>query len=139
MTAAFQNRFDKVWSAHSPLTSGVDLAPSDHGWQSSPRFSKILTAAAWPLAILLVIHRTFITAFNGTATDDFSTVYNALSRALAGSPVYEQAYHHVDPLYLYNPGATLLLLPIRIIDNFEAARYIFIVANSLAIIAASWF
>lgn len=100
------------------------------------RFFKILTAAAWPLAVVLALHRTVITAFNGTATDDFTTVYNALSRALAGLPVYDQAYHHVDPLYLYNPGATLLLLPMGLVDNFDAVRYAFIIVNSLAIILA---
>src|SRR5699024_11732041 len=61
------------------------------------RIFQILTAAAWPLAVVLALHRTVITAFNGTATDDFTTVYNALSRALTGLPVYDQAYHHVDP------------------------------------------
>src|SRR5699024_10806171 len=74
--------------------------------------------------------------FNGTATDDFSTVYNALSRAFTGLPVYDQAYNHVDPLYLYNPGATLLLMPMAAIDDFEVARYLFITVNSLAIVAA---
>ena len=51
------------------------------------RIFQILTAAAWPLAVVLALHRTVITAFNGTATDDFTTVYNALSRALTGLPV----------------------------------------------------
>src|SRR5690625_3566322 len=100
------------------------------------RIFQILTAAAWPLAVVLALHRTVITAFNDTATDDFTTVYNALSRALTGLPVYDQAYHHVDPLYLYNPGATLLLLPMGLVDNFDAVRYAFIIVNSLAIILA---
>ena len=136
MTAAFQNWFESVWSARQPLTTTVDTATHDEVPASPSRLPRVLTAAAWPLAILLVLHRTLITAFNGTATDDFTTVYNALSRALAGTPVYDQAYHHVDPLYLYNPGATLLLLPIGAVDSFEAARYTFILVNSLAIVAA---
>ena len=102
----------------------------------SSRSFQILNAVTWPLAIVLALHRTFITAFNGTATDDFSTVYNALTRALTGIPVYDQAYNHVDPLCLYNPGATLLLMPIGLVDNFDAARHAFIIANGLAIIAS---
>ena len=66
-----------------------------------------INAAAWPIAVLLVIQRVFIVARNGTLTDDFTTVYSALRRMVEGIPVYEQAYNHVDPLYLYTPGATL--------------------------------
>src|SRR5699024_4872849 len=102
--------------------------------RSSRRF-QILNAVTWPLAIVLALHRTFITAFNGTATDDFSTVYNALTRALTGIPVYDQAYNHVDPLYLYNPGATLMLMPIGLVDNCDEASYAFIIASRLEIIA----
>ena len=69
-----------------------------------------INAAAWPVAILLVVHRVFIVARNGTPTDDFTTVYNAVARMSTGHPVYEQTYNHVDPLYLYTPGATLLPL-----------------------------
>src|SRR5699024_324540 len=98
--------------------------------------AKVLTAAAWSLAIVLALHRTVVTAFNGTATDDFSTVYNALSRAFTGLPVYDQAYNHVDPLYLYNPGATLLLMPMTAIEDVEVVRYLFITVNSLAVVAA---
>lgn len=80
-----------------------------------------INAAAWPVAILLVVHRVFIIARNGTPTDDFTTVYNAVARMSTGQPVYEQAYNHVDPLYLYTPGATLLLAPLAHID-FSLAR-----------------
>ncbi|QPK80337.1 DUF2029 domain-containing protein [Corynebacterium lizhenjunii] len=93
-------------------------------------------ACGWPLALALFIHRVFIVAFTGTPTDDFTTVYNAVRRMLAGQPVYEQAYHHVDPLYLYNPGATVLLSPLGLITDFDTARRLFILANALAVIAA---
>ncbi|MFH0410691.1 glycosyltransferase family 87 protein [Corynebacterium sp. L4756] len=146
MSSAFHTRFDKTFSAHSPLTlatSTSDRSPADPDLNAenpaSARTSntrKIFTFAAWPLAIVLVLHRTFFTAFNGTATDDFTTVYSALTRALSGNAVYDQAYNHVDPLYLYNPGATLLLLPIGAVDKFEAARYAFIIFNCAAIVAA---
>jgi len=94
-----------------------------------------INAAAWPVAILLVVHRVFIIARNGTPTDDFTTVFNAVTRMSSGQPVYEQAYNHVDPLYLYTPGATLLLAPLAHID-FSLARGLFIVANAAAIVAA---
>lgn len=94
-----------------------------------------INAAAWPIAVLLVIQRVFIVARNGTLTDDFTTVYSALRRMVDGIPVYEQAYNHVDPLYLYTPGATLFLSPLAWLD-FGPARGLFIVVNTLAIIAA---
>ena len=94
-----------------------------------------INAAAWPVAILLVLHRVFVIARNGTPTDDFTTVYNAVTRMGNGQPVYEQAYNHVDPLYLYTPGATLLLAPLGHL-NFSLARGLFIVANAAAIVAA---
>ena len=94
-----------------------------------------INAAAWPIAVLLVIQRVFIVARNGTLTDDFTTVYSALKRMVDGIPVYEQAYNHVDPLYLYTPGATLFLSPLAWLD-FSLARGLFIVVNALAIIAA---
>lgn len=94
-----------------------------------------INAAAWPIAVLLVIQRIFIVARNGTLTDDFTTVYSALKRMADGIPVYEQAYNHVDPLYLYTPGATLFLSPLAWLD-FSLARGLFIVVNALAIIAA---
>ena len=137
MTAAFQNRLESLGSASAPLSPRPQshASPRD-GFSNGPKIAKVLTAAAWPLAIVLALHRTVVTAFNGTATDDFSTVYNALSRAFTGLPVYDQAYNHVDPLYLYNPGATLLLMPMAAIDDFEVARYLFITVNRLAVVAA---
>ncbi|MEX3505984.1 MULTISPECIES: glycosyltransferase family 87 protein [unclassified Corynebacterium] len=95
-----------------------------------------LNLAAWPLAILLVLNTVLVRAFNGAPTDDFSTVYYAVRRALDGQAVYEQAYHHVDPLYLYNPGATLLLYPLGLVENFSLARGLFILVNAAAIVGA---
>lgn len=100
------------------------------------RADRIGNAVFWPLAAFLVMHRVFILAFNGAVTDDFSTVYNALRRFLDGVPVYDQNYHHVDPHYLYNPGATLLLSPIGMIPDYDLARTLFILANAAAIVLA---
>ncbi|AKE39308.1 Hypothetical protein NG00_01236 [Corynebacterium camporealensis] len=94
----------------------------------------LVRTALWPIAIVLIVHRVFFSAFPATGTDDFTTVYSALRRFWEGVPVYEQAYHHVDPLYLYNPGATLLLSPLGLIGS--GAREGFILLNAAAIIGA---
>lgn len=102
----------------------------------NPKSARLVRAASWPLALLLVVHATLVTAINGTPTDDFTTVYSAIRRSLAGTAVYEQAYNHVDPLYLYNPGTTLLLTPLGLSGSFDATRTAFIVANSAAIVGS---
>lgn len=81
-------------------------------------------------------HRFFVLALNGSVTDDFTTVYSALRRFIEGVPVYNEIYHHVDPHYLYNPGATLALAPLGYITDFTLARLAFIAANLLAIVIA---
>src|SRR5699024_12307696 len=101
---------------------GVKQSHYDGDESRSSRRFQILNAVTWPLAIVLALHRTFITAFNGTATDDVSTVYNALTRALPGIPVYDQASDHVAPLHLYHPGAPLLVMPQRLVDHFDDDR-----------------
>src|SRR5699024_6559298 len=73
---------------------------------------------------------------NGSVTDDFTTVYSALRRFIEGTPVYNEIYHFVDPHYLYNPGATLLLAPLGYITDFTLARLAFIAVNLLAIVLA---
>lgn len=102
----------------------------------SSDLSRFASYALWPAAIVLFIHRVFFLAFNGARTDDFTTVYSALRRFLTGESVYDQAYNHVDPLYLYNPGATLLLSPLGMLNNAEFARAGFILVNAVAIIIA---
>ena len=77
----------------------------------------------------------FVLAVNGSVTDDFGTVYRAIRNLWVGTPVYEQNYSFVEPLYLYNPGATVLLSPLGIVSE-EHARIAFILANAAAIIAA---
>lgn len=104
----------------------------------APNFAnpaRLWTAAAWPAAVLLVLHRVFVLAVNGTVTDDFGTVYRAVRNFWEGTAVYEQNYSFVEPLYLYNPGATVLLSPMGIVSE-EHARLAFIFANAAAIIAA---
>lgn len=93
-------------------------------------------AFAWPVAVLLIVHRLAVLARAGSVTDDFTTVWSAARRFVDRVPVYNEVYHHVDPHYLYNPGATLLLSPLGLLPSVEAARPWFILANAVAIIAA---
>lgn len=98
--------------------------------------NRVVNAVAWPVAALLILHGVVILAANGSVTDDFSTVYAAVRRFLDGTPVYNEIYHHVDPHYLYNPGATLLLAPLGMITDASLARGLFVLANAAAIVAA---
>ncbi|WP_206436412.1 glycosyltransferase family 87 protein [Corynebacterium hylobatis] len=122
-------RIENLWVARTPLTD----PPAE---LRRTRFDRIGRAVAWPLAVALVLHRVFVLALNGSVTDDFTTVYAAVRRALDGVPVYNEIYHHVDPHYLYNPGATLLLMPLGWLSDIDAARTAFIIANAAAVIAA---
>lgn len=93
-------------------------------------------AALWPVAVLLFIHRIVALALPGTITDDFTTVWSAARRFVERVPVYSENYATVDPHYLYNPGATLLLCPLGLFSSTEIVRPLFILANALAILAA---
>ena len=118
------SRLDTVWTAPAPTTSRHDA------------LSRGLRAFAWPLAVLLVIHRVVVLARAGHATDDFTTVWSAARRFVERVPVYSETYEHVDPHYLYNPGATLLLSPLGLLPSVDAARPFFVLFNAICIIAA---
>lgn len=98
------------------------------------RADRIARAALWPVAVLLVFHRVFILAANGSATDDFTTVYSAIRRFLTGVPVYNENYASVVPHYLYNPGATVLLSPMGFSADLDVSRAVFIMVNAAAVI-----
>lgn len=100
------------------------------------RAHSIARSALWPLAVILVVHRVLFLAVNGSGTNDFTPVHSAIRRFLEGVPVYNENYSTVDPHYLYNPGATLLLAPLGAIADENLARQVFIVVNAVAIIAA---
>lgn len=106
--------------------------PSDERTGLTPA----ITAATWPIAVLLVVHRLFILARAGSVTDDFTTVWSAARRFVERVPVYNEVYSHVNPHYLYNPGATLLLSPMGLIADIDVARPVFIAVNAACIIAA---
>ena len=122
MTSTRWQRLDAAWTS-----------PAAPGGQRATRAGN---AIAWPLAVLLILHRLVVLARTGSITDDFTTVWSATRRFVERVPVYNEVYHHVNPHYLYNPGATLLLSPLGLIPSVEAARPWFVLLNALAIIAA---
>jgi arabinofuranan 3-O-arabinosyltransferase len=96
---------------------------------------EVINFALWPIAVMTVLHRVVVKAVNGYITDDFRPVYNAALAFLNRRPVYTANFDWVDPHYLYPPSGTLLMAPIAIIDP-EKSRWLFILANTIAIVIA---
>jgi len=101
-----------------------------------PSTATVLRSALWPIAIMSIIHRTYVLTSNGYITDDWAPVYRAVRNFRAGVDIYNENFDLVDPHYLYPPGGTLLMAPFGYIDSEFAARNWFIVFNTLAIIGA---
>ncbi|MFE3292456.1 glycosyltransferase family 87 protein [Rhodococcus sp. NPDC059234] len=99
--------------------------------------AEVVKFALWPLAIMTVLHRVLVKAVNGARTDDFTPVYRAALAFLNHKPVYTANFNWVDPHYLYAPSGTLLLSPIAVIDP-EHSRWLFILGNAVAVIAAGY-
>ncbi|MFD6859245.1 glycosyltransferase family 87 protein [Rhodococcus sp. NPDC060090] len=89
----------------------------------------------WPVAVMLVIHRTVILAVNGARTDDFTGVYRAAVAFWNREPVYTAVYQHVDPHYLYPPSGSLLIAPFAVVEP-ESSRWLFIGVNAVAVLVA---
>jgi arabinofuranan 3-O-arabinosyltransferase len=98
----------------------------------------VLRSALWPIAILSIIHRSYVLATNGYITDDFGPVYRAVVNFKMGWDIYNEHFDYVDPHYLYPPGGTLLLAPFGYLP-VDASRYWFIFFNSVAILLAAYF
>jgi arabinofuranan 3-O-arabinosyltransferase len=105
---------------------------------SPPNAATVLRSALWPIAILSVIHRSYILATNGYITDDFAPVYRAVVNFKHGLDIYNEHFNHVDPHYLYPPGGTLIMAPFGYLPP-DASRYWFIFFNTLAIVLAAYF
>lgn len=105
---------------------------------SPPGIATVLRSVLWPLAILSIIHRSYVLATNGYITDDFGPVYRAVVNFKLGLDIYNEHFEYVDPHYLYPPGGTLLLAPFGYLP-VDASRYWFIFFNTVAIILAAYF
>jgi arabinofuranan 3-O-arabinosyltransferase len=105
---------------------------------SPPSTAIVLRSALWPIAILAVIHRSYVLATNGYITDDFAPVYRAVINFKHGLDIYNEHFNHVDPHYLYPPGGTLIMAPFGYLPP-DASRYWFIFFNTIAIVLAAYF
>ncbi|MGV0717832.1 arabinofuranan 3-O-arabinosyltransferase [Mycolicibacterium sp. XJ662] len=105
---------------------------------SPPSTATVLRSILWPIAIMAVIHRSYVLATNGYITDDFGPVYRAMVAFKMGQDIYNAQFDHVDPHYLYPPGGTLIMAPFGYLP-VEASRYWFIFFNTLAIVLAAYF
>jgi arabinofuranan 3-O-arabinosyltransferase len=105
---------------------------------SPPTTATVLRSILWPLAIMSVIHRSYVLATNGYITDDFAPVYRAVVNFKMGWDIYNEHFNHVDPHYLYPPGGTLIMAPFGYLP-VDASRYWFIFFNTLAIVLAAYF
>lgn len=118
------------WSRYRSRVSLSFLEP-----RNGRTTADVVRFALWPLAIMTVLNRVLVRAVNGDITDDFTPVYRAGLAFLNRQPVYTANFDSVDPHYLYQPSATMLLSPLAVIDP-ERARWFFIVASTAAIVLA---
>jgi arabinofuranan 3-O-arabinosyltransferase len=102
-----------------------------------PNVATVLRSVLWPLAILFIIHRSYVLATNGYITDDYGPVYRAVVNLKMGWDIYNEHFDHVDPHYLYPPGGTLLMAPFGYLP-VDASRYWFITFNTIAIVIAAY-
>jgi arabinofuranan 3-O-arabinosyltransferase len=102
-----------------------------------PGVATVLRSILWPIAILLIIHRSYVLATNGYITDDYGPVYRAVVNLKMGWDIYNEHFDQVDPHYLYPPGGTLIMAPFGYLP-VDASRYWFITFNTIAIIVAAF-
>ena len=98
----------------------------------------MLRSVLWPLAIMAVIHRSYVLVANRWITDDFAPVYRAAVHFKLGRDIYDENFTWVDPHYLYPPGGTLVMAPFGYLPE-EASRNWFIFFNTVAIVLAGYF
>jgi arabinofuranan 3-O-arabinosyltransferase len=103
---------------------------------SPPSVATVLRSILWPIAILLIIHRSYVLATNGYITDDYGPVYRAVVNFKMGWDIYNEHFDQVDPHYLYPPGGTLIMAPFGYLP-VDASRYWFITFNTIAIVIAA--
>jgi len=103
---------------------------------SAPSTATVLRSILWPVAILLVIQRSYVLATNGYITDDYGPVYRAVVNLKRGWDIYNEHFDQVDPHYLYPPGGTLLMAPFGYLP-VDASRYWFVTINTIAIVIAA--
>ena len=104
---------------------------------SPPSTASVLRSILWPIAILLIIHRSYVLATNGYITDDYGPVSRAVVNFKMGWDIYNEHFDYVDPHYLYPPGGTLLMAPFGYLP-VDASRWWFVTFNTIAIVIAAY-
>jgi arabinofuranan 3-O-arabinosyltransferase len=104
---------------------------------SPPSVATVLRSALWPIAVMSIIHRSYVLASNGYITDDFGPVYRAVSNLRRGWDIYNEHFNYVDPHYLYPPGGTLLMAPFGYMPVFASHNW-FVAINTVAMIVAAY-
>jgi len=120
----------------APDSIRTDLLKAFAPRTSPPSLATLLRSILWPIAILLIIHRSYVLATNGYITDDYGPVYRAVVNFKMGWDIYNEHFDQVDPHYLYPPGGTLLMAPFGYLP-VDASRYWFITFNTIAIVIAA--
>jgi arabinofuranan 3-O-arabinosyltransferase len=70
-----------------------DLLRSAFGPRTSaPSTATVLRSVLWPVAILSIIHRSYVLGTNGYITDDFGPVYRAVSNFRRGLDIYNEHF-----------------------------------------------
>jgi len=120
----------------APDSIRTDLLKAFAPRTSPPSLATLLRSILWPIAFLLIIHRSYVLATNGYITDDYGPVYRAVVNFKMGWDIYNEHFDQVDPHYLYPPGGTLLMAPFGYLP-VDASRYWFITFNTIAIVIAA--
>jgi arabinofuranan 3-O-arabinosyltransferase len=123
-------------AAPDSIRTGLNAVLAAFAPTSPPSVATVLRSVLWPIAILLIIHRSYVLATNGYITDDYGPVYRAVINFKMGWDIYNEHFNHVDPHYLYPPGGTLLMAPFGYLP-VDASRYWFITFNTIAIVIAA--
>jgi arabinofuranan 3-O-arabinosyltransferase len=121
----------------APDSIGTALRNAFRAPTNPPGVATVLRSILWPLAILFIIHRSYVLATNGYITDDYGPVYRAVVNFKHGWDIYNEHLDYVDPHYLYPPGGTLIMAPFGYLP-VDASRYWFITINTIAIIIAAY-
>lgn len=90
------------------------------------------TFILWVVALIILIN---IVAFRDGRVNDFAPIHHAVSGYWNYERIYSQNYTSTAPLYLWSPGATILLSPFGLME-FGTARRVFVLAGAVALIWA---
>ena len=116
-----------IWVSHTPLEH-----PRAPQLRETPSWLNKFTTQLWVIGLFLLV---YLIVFKQGHVNDFSPVYKAVWSFWNGSRIYDQAYDSMEPLYLYSPGATVVLSPFGLM-RYEWSRKVFVIVSGICIIWA---